>query len=269
MSAEDQEAQDLMTKLGVDGNVESDDESETMDPEEILEQYRRTVDISPDNCIDQIILGCSDLDKAVDDFEALTGVRPVWVTSMNGAGTKSARVAFESCAYLELIGPDPKQTDTEFSSALAKLPAGELVPCHYAVRLEKSHDLNVRNEWKKMGLEYDQITMIAKDRGMPWLWDMYFIKGDGLTPFLTDWKNHDSLHASAKLPICGTLESVSVSAPEGHIVHKLLDSPIGLDLSTGSEKLTFVINSPKGTHSFSCSDPIGISFPSEGGVEVK
>lgn len=269
MSTEDQEAHDLMAKLGVDGHVDSDDDSEEMDPEEMLEKYRRTVDISPDNCVDQVILGVSDLDKAVDDFEALTGTKPVWVTSMNGAGTKSARVAFESCAYLEIIGPDPKQPDTVFSTALSKLPAGEMVPCHYAVRMEKSHDLKVRMEWKKLGLEYDQITMIAKDKGMPWLWDMYFMKGNGITPFLTDWKTHDSLHASAKLPVCGSLANVSVSAPDGHVVHKLLEGPTGLNLSTGSENLSFTITSPKGSHTFSCSDPIGICFPEEGGVEVK
>lgn len=270
MSVEDQEAQELMAKLGVDGDVESDEESEDMDPEEALEKFRRTVSISPDNCLDQIILGCSDLDKAVEDFEAMTGTKPVWVTSMNGAGTKSARVAFESCAYLEIIGPDqPKQTATAFSEALAKLPAGELVPCHYAVRLEKSKDLQTRMGWKKLGLEYDQITMVAKDRGMGWLWDMYFIKGDGITPFLTDWSTHDSLHASAKLPICGTLTSVSVSAPADHQVHKLLESPVDLTLSEGSPNLTFVIDTPNGSHTFSCSDPIGISFPEEGGIEVK
>lgn len=182
--AEEKEAQELMAKLGVDGEVASDDDSdEEMDPEEILEKFRRTVTISPDNCVDQMILGTSDLDKAVDDFEKLTGTRPVWVTSMNGAGTKSARVGFEECAYLEIIGPDPKQPDTDFSKALSKLPAGELVPCHYAVRLEKSKDLDVRMGWKKLGLECDQITMVAKDRGMPWLWDMYFMKGDGKASF--------------------------------------------------------------------------------------
>lgn len=164
--AEDTEAQKLMKDMGFDGDVQSDDEdeSEMMDPEEILEKYRRDVTISPDNAIDVIILGTSDLDKSVEDFEAMTGVKPVWVTSMNGAGTKSARVAFESCCYLELIGPDPKQSDTPFSEALAKLPAGEMVPVHYSVRLEKANKQETRMEWKKMGLDYDQVTMVAKDK---------------------------------------------------------------------------------------------------------
>ena len=135
--------------------------------------------MSPDNCVDQVILGTSDLDKAMDQFEAMTGVRPCIATSMNGAGTKSARVAFEECAYLEIIGPDAKQTETPLKKAVSEIPEGELVPIHYAVRFEKAKELEVRMEWKKMGMEYDQITMVSKDRGMPWLWDMFFIKGDG------------------------------------------------------------------------------------------
>ena len=162
----DAEAAELMAKLGVDGDVEADESDEELDPEEILEQYRRDVDISPDNCIDTVILATSDLEKAVDDFEKLTGVKPVWVTSMNGLGTKSARIGFEECAYLEIIGPDPKQDkETPLREAVSKIPAGELVPLHYAVRWEKSKELEVRREWKAMGLEYDQITMVAKDKG--------------------------------------------------------------------------------------------------------
>ena len=130
---------------------------------------------------------------------------------MNGAGTKSARVAFEECAYLEIIGPDAKQTETPLKKAVSEIPEGELVPIHYAVRFEKAKELEVRMEWKKMGMEYvrrftvsdwrnlfllraealtfvnssmyvqlqDQITMVSKDKGMPWMWDMFFIKGDG------------------------------------------------------------------------------------------
>jgi hypothetical protein len=260
---ERREAHELMAKLGVDGDVgDVSDDDEDMDPEELLEKFRRTVTIFPDNCLDQLILGTSDLDKAVDDFEKLTGVRPAWVTSMNGLGTKSARVAFEECAYLEIIGPDPKQSlETDFKKALAALPAGEMTPIHYSVRFEKSKDLSLRREWKEKGLEYDQITMVAKDKGMPWFWDMYFIKGDGLVPFLTDWFAHDAIHASSKLPICGTIKSVSVSAPADHHVHKILDSPSNMDLSMGSGKLEFTISTKNGDHTFTSSDPHGNYVP--------
>jgi hypothetical protein len=136
------------------------------------------------------------------------------------------------------------------------------------VRLEKSAKQATRMDWKKMGLDYDQVTMVAKDKGMPWLWDMYFFKGEGgLAPFFTNWKD-DMIHASSKLPIVGEIEKVSVSAPDGHCVHKLLESPSGVDLSSGSSKLEFTFSSPKGSHTFSTDDPIGVSFPDEGGIAV-
>jgi len=163
----------------------------------------------------------------------------------------------------------------------------------YIVRMQKAAELDVRMGWKKQGLDYDQLTMVCKDKGMPWLWDMvsdidpmlfqellnmeicvrytqififlllqYFIKGqDGCMPFITDWTSHDSMHASAKIPVVGTLTSVKVSAPGDHIVHKILESPTGMDLSTGSASLEFTFSSPKGSHTLSSSDPIGISFP--------
>jgi len=88
MGDEDKEAQQLMANMGM-GDVASDDESEEMDPEAMLEKFRREVDISPDNHLDQLIVGCSDLEKAVDKFEEMTGVRPMWVVSVNGTGTKA------------------------------------------------------------------------------------------------------------------------------------------------------------------------------------
>ena len=88
-------------------------------------------------------------------------------------------------------------------------------------------------------------------------------------PFLTDWSSHDSIHACSKLPIVGTLTGVTVSAPADHVVHKMLQSPKGVDLSVGSPKLEFTISTKNGSKSFSTSEPLGIQFPDEGGIEVK
>ena len=91
----------------------------------------------------------------------------------------------------------------------------------------------------------------------------------GIIPFLTDWSSHDSLHASAKLPIVGTLTNVTVTAPGDHVLHKFLESPTNLDMNVGSEKLEFTIKSKNGNHTFTSTSPVGISFPEEGGIEVK
>jgi len=269
-AAEAAEAQALMNKLGIDYDVagDDDDEEEEMDPEEILEKFRRDIDIDPDNCLDQVILGTSNIEAGVAKFKEMSSVEPCIATKMRGSGVTTARCAFEECAFVEIIAPDPNQDENEFTKKLKAIPEGELVPIHYAVRSQEAKELEKRREWKdKHGMECDQITMVSKDRGMPWFWDMYIIKGDGLVPFLTDYAAHDSKHPCSKLPICGTLGKVTVSAPDDHCVHKLLKDAVNVNLSSGSPKLEFTIACKNGaSHTFSSSDPCGVSFPETGGI---
>jgi hypothetical protein len=193
------------------------------------------------------------------------------VISMNGLGTKSARVSFEGCSYLEIIAPDPKQPSTPLADALAQLETGEMVPLHYAVRKSNACDLK-RDTWPEMGLGCDQVTMVAKDRGMPWNWDLFFLQGHGdggLVPFFINWG--ESVHACSKLPIVGSLDSVTVKAPANNAVHRLLEGVDDITVESNDKPLLeFTLTSKTGgQHTFSSSSPIGISFPVVGGLPVK
>jgi Glyoxalase-like domain len=265
-TAEDAEMNNLMAKWDAENNVEDvsvtsaegDDEPEGYD--EMLEKFRRTVTVT-NNALDNIVLGTSNLEKTMDDFEEMTGVRPLMVVSMNGLGTKSARVAFESCAFLEFIGPDPAQGTFPLAQKLAKIPEGQTVPMHYAVRNSKAADMK-DGAWKEQGFECDQVTMIAKDRGMPWKWDMYFLEGHddgGIVPFFIIWG--ESHHAAGRLPIVGTLDSVTVRAPASSKVHGLLLGVDDIKAESGDNHFEFSFTTQKGTHKFSGSNLIGISYP--------
>lgn len=264
-ATEDAHAQELMAKWDSENpvdetGIEADDVDEPLGYDDMLEQYRRTVVVT-DNAFDHFVLGTSDLDQAVEDFEKLTGVRPLMVVSHNGCGTKSARVAFEQCAFIEFLAPDPKQDVDAWPLAkqLSQIPAGELVPVHYAVRTTDAEELR-KTVWEGLELETDNVTMIAKDRGMPWKWCLYFFEGhNGLTPFFADWG--DAHHAAGRLPIVGSLTQVTVRAPASHKVHKLLDGVKDLTVETGDEFFECNFTSAKGTHSFSGKDLFGISFP--------
>jgi hypothetical protein len=61
--------------------------------------------------IDHIVLAVPDLADGVAEFERRTGVRPVIGGSHVGVGTANYLVRIGSGAYLEIIGPDPDQTD--------------------------------------------------------------------------------------------------------------------------------------------------------------
>lgn len=270
--AEDAEAKKLLEQWdggagdgGDDVDVDDDDEEEGYD--DILEKFRRDV-TATDMSLDHILLGCSDLDAAVEEFNKMTGVEPLMVVSLNGCGTKSSRAAFNDCSFIEIVGPDAKQTDTALKLKLQALPPGKIVPLHYAIRNSESDELR-KTTWKDMGLECDKVTMVARDRGMPWKWDMFLLGGHdegGIIPFFIHWG--DSHHAAGKLPIMGDLTSVKVSAPSSSPVHKLLSGISGVSVSEGSNNLEFTFTSPQGSHSFSTADPIGITFPDEGGLPV-
>ena len=220
-----------------------------------------------DNHLDHIILGVNDIQKGIDQFEELTGVRPVMVFSHNGLGCKSARLSFEESVFVEIIGPDPKQPGAPLHMKLAALPDDEFVPFHYAVRNSRATQLKMK-ELPDMGFECDHITMYGRQGEEIWQWDEVFLCGHnegGLVPFLIEWG--DSEHACAKLPVLGNLEGVTVSAPSGSLVHKVLAGVRGIDAEEGADMLTFKFSTETGLHEFTCSCPGGISFPEESPVD--
>lgn len=276
-SHSDAEAKELMAKWeaeqgGKDGDADvDDDDDEPLDLDEMMEKFRREVVVT-DKAIDCVMLGVADLEQAMEDFEAMTGIKPIGVTSMNGLGTANARVAFDdaSCAYLELVGPDPKQTPTALTEKLTNLPEGKFMPMHYAVRRFDCADLS--DGWKE-AYQVDKVTMVGRDQGLPWMWDQYMLENQetvaGLIPMFIDWREGDK-HPAAKLPLLSSLDKVTVRVPDA--VAKLLDGIDTeiLDAAASDEPLLEVtFTSPKGTHTFTSLQPIGVSFPQEGGLEVQ
>ena len=264
---EDARMQDLLTKWEVENNYEDDPEASDDEVDEddltydtMLEKFRRSVDVT-NNALDHVVLGTSNLEQALVSFEQETGVRPLMVVSHKGLGTKSARVAFEQCAFLEIIGPDSEQGSYPLAEKLSKIPEGQLVPIHYAVRNSKSKEYK-NTTWKDMGLECDEVTMIAKDKGMPWQWNMFFMEGHhdaGLMPFFIDWG--ESHHAAGRLPIVGTLSGVKVSGPPSSKLHQLLAKVDGIDAETGSNHFEITFDCKNGKKTYSGSNLMGIAFP--------
>ena len=247
---------------GCDAESDDSESSEYLNYDDLVEKYRREVEVT-DKALDHVILGAADMDDALDNFEALTGHRPLVATTQKGCGTKSALLAFEQCAFLEIIAPDPTQTQTDRSKKLATIPKGKLVPVHYAIRNSQSKQL--KSVWTTdMKLQCDEVTMISKDRGMPWLWQVFFFEEngeqDGIIPLFVDWGK--GTHAAARLPILGKLDSVKVQAPYDSPVHKLLAGVSGVKVSEDDEEyFEFKFTTKTGQHVFSSSSLVGAHFP--------
>lgn len=285
----DEEARMLMAKWDAEHSehaYDSDDEevadADLTDMDDVYEKYRRPVTLK-DAAVDHVILGTGDLSRAMNDMEQLLGkgVRPIGVTSMNGLGLVSARLALtspnssEGC-YLEILGPDPKQNmDTDLVNHLKTLPEGGIVPVHYGVRQSStSENVKPNHSWT-----CDKVTMVDRDRGMPVMYDMRIWEGHelgGLVPNFISWPEtaEEAGHPGGKLPIAGQLDQVVVqvaNAADEDVIYKMTTGVDKIEIVSGEDNMlefcfTTADNMPI---SFSGRNPVGFSFPKQGGLEVK
>lgn len=77
--------------------------------------------------VDHLLLGVPDLDAGVAWLEGKTGVKASIGGSHPGVGTRNALVSLGERQYLEIIAPDPAQTQFNFQIDLRKLAGPRLV----------------------------------------------------------------------------------------------------------------------------------------------
>ncbi len=203
--------------------------------------------------LDHLLLGCSDIDQGIAFVEKHTGVRPAIGGVHPGRGTRNALLSLGPLHYLEVIAPDPAQTEipatrAELPAMLRRLAAPMLVD--WAVHT--SDIAAVAERWRKAGVAFHGPTPGSRARpdGKMLHWQTLNLDDDrgGLLPFFIEW-GAETVHPSVDAPAGCRLESFAVVSPDSRALSVEFQK-LGISLEVASGKTAYLsakIVGPKGT----------------------
>src|SRR5271157_3036154 len=203
--------------------------------------------------LDHLLLGCTDLDEGIAFVEQHTGIKPAMGGVHPGRGTRNALLALGPLHYLEVIAPDPAQTEipktrAELPAMLKKLTSPLLI--NWAVHT--SDIVGVAERWKKAGIAFQGPTPGSRARpdGTMLHWQTLNLDNDrdGLLPFFIQW-GADTVHPSVDAPKGCTLESFAVVGPDSASLSADFQKlGISVEVASGeTARLRARIVGPKGT----------------------
>lgn len=212
--------------------------------------------------VDHFVLAAPDLQRACDDFEATTGVRPAFGGAHAGRGTHNALVAFENGSYLEIIAPDPAQQATSMSQPMALLARPTLM--HWAVRCSGTAALSQR--LRELGWAPTEIQRMSRTppNAAKLEWELFGLKDHrygGLAPFFIDW--FACPHPATTSPSVGPMTSVRLALPDPAPLRTMM-SALGLDdavsVTKGEAELAIAFDSRRGVVRYMGRSPAGFTL---------
>jgi len=183
--------------------------------------------------LDHILLGVGDLDAGVAEIEQKAGVRPAGGGSHPGAGTRNALLSLGTERYLEVIAPDPKQTEAR-SPRLAQL-AGLVQPRLVGWAVHTRDIESAARRLRDAGIAADGPNNGSRIRpdGKTLHWRTLVLRDDraGLLPFFIEW-GAGTLHPSVDAPAGCKLVSFEVESPDNSQLRELFPK-MGIDVAVG------------------------------------
>jgi hypothetical protein len=199
--------------------------------------------------IDHLVYLCPDLEPAVEDIAAQTGVRPAFGGQHPGLGTHNALLSLGGRTYLEIIAPDPAQPSRE-----GPLPFGLGTATQPGLRAwavaPDDLDAAVRRA-ASAGFGYPEIVNRQRRRadGRELTWRMTTYPQSSATaviPFLIDWGGGE--HPAGSAPAGLNLHELGLRSPDPGRLKALLRA-LGLDVNVESASrpaLSAVLRGPQG-----------------------
>jgi Glyoxalase-like domain len=197
--------------------------------------------------LDHIILGCNDLDKSIDAVEENTGVRPAVGGVHPGRGTRNALLSLGERRYLEIIAPDPAQSQIVHFPQIRSMTEPRLIG--WAVH--PPDIAAIANQLRENKIEFSGPADGSRKRpdGQVLNWKTINLADDrhGLLPFFIEW-SAGSVHPSVDAPKRCSLSYFEVLSDEPDELFAIIKR-IGLDVPvqrSDKPRLRALISGPKG-----------------------
>ncbi len=197
--------------------------------------------------LDHILLGCNDLDRGIELVEQNVGVRPAIGGVHPGRGTRNALLSLGERRYLEIIAPDPKQSEIVHYPQLRSMTEPRLIgwavhPPDIAAIAKQLRE----NEVKFTGPD-DGSRKRPDGRVLTWKTVNLADDRHGLLPFFIEW-SADTVHPSADTANGCTLDYFEVMSIDPEELAATFKR-IGLDVAvehSDKTRLRALITGPKG-----------------------
>jgi Glyoxalase-like domain len=201
---------------------------------------------------DHLLLGVSDLDRGIEWVERRTGVKAAPGGSHPGVGTRNALISLGGRRYLEIIAPDPAQTDFKFRIDVRRLSEPRLIT--WAAGSKDVDALAKKARASGFDVFGPQPGSRKRPDGRVLSWKTFGVKSDLAAddvdpiPFFIEWAA-DSLHPSQDSPTGCELLALEIAHPRPGEVDGVL-ARLGIGAKTKSRDralLAATLRTPKGT----------------------
>ena len=204
------------------------------------------------SAVDHLLLGIGDLDHGLTRVRQMTGVKPAMGGSHPGVGTRNALLSLGGRRYLEIIAPDPAQTEFKFRIDLRNLSAPRVIT--WAAATNDVEAVAARAREGGFEIFGPQAGSRARPDGKVLRWKTLAVKtdlaADGVDPipFFIEW-SADSPHPSLDSPAGCELRAFEIDHPDPQGVRNAL-ARLGIEADVKSReraRLVATLRTLKGT----------------------
>jgi hypothetical protein len=201
--------------------------------------------------VDHLLVGAADLDAGIEWVEERTGVRAAAGGVHPGGGTRNALLSLQRRRYLEVIAPDPAQSEYRFRVDVRSLARPQLVT--WAAATPDADGVARRARAAGFEVAGPDAGSRARPDGVVLRWKIVSVKNDlgsaGVEPipFFIEWDPR-SPHPSIDSPGGCDLLSFRIAHPRPADVIAALDA-LGISLPVDAAerpRLTATLSTPRG-----------------------